>query len=94
MILIINHDKELNLYNNKHFVVLKDICEIKHLKDEEYTVLLLDVDINDDGIIKELSSFFEEIIITLKVLAIISNKVNEKLREICSFHKISLLEII
>lgn len=93
MVLIINHDRKLNFLNDEKFVVLKDICELKNLQDEEYTVLLLDVDITDDGIIKELSCFFEEIVITLRVLAVITTKANEKLREICNFHKISLLEI-
>lgn len=93
MVLIINHCRNLNFLNNEKFVVLKDVCELKHLHDEDYTVLLLDVDINEDGIIRELSCFFEEILITLRVLAVITTKANDKLREICSFHKISLLEI-
>ncbi|MDD4000984.1 MAG: hypothetical protein PHX62_08870 [Bacilli bacterium] len=92
MVLIVHHDKYLNLFNNEQFVVLNDICELKHFKEAEYTVLLLDVDINDDGILKELNCFFEEIVISLKIIAIITNKTNEKLREICSFHKLSLLE--
>ena len=93
MVLIINHGRHLNFWNDEKFVVLKDICELKKLQDEEYTVLLLDVDINDEGIIKELSCFFEEIIISLRVLAVITTKTSEKLREICSLHNIPLLEI-
>lgn len=93
MVLIINHGRNLEFLNAEQFVVLRDICELKKLQDAEYTVLLLDVDITDEGIIKELSAFFEEIVISLRVLAVITTRKSEKLREICSFHQISLLEI-
>jgi hypothetical protein len=93
MVLIINHKQGVNLYNYQHLVVLKDICEIKTLADTEYTVLLLDTHINEDGVIEELKCFFEEIVISLKVVAVITNKKNPKLQEICEFHQISLVEI-
>jgi hypothetical protein len=93
MILILNHDRDFNLYNNKQFIRLKDACDIKKLEDGQYTVLMLDTEINNEGIIEELSMFFEELIISVNVVAVITTKASEKLREICNFHNISLLEI-
>jgi len=93
MVLILNHEQGINLFNNQYFVVLKDLCEIKHLDDKEYTVLLLNIKINEDGLLEDFHYFFEEIVITLKVVAVITDHPHEKLREICAFHNISLLEI-
>jgi len=93
VVLIINNEKDISIFNNKQFIQIKDICEIKELNESPYTVLLLDVAINDEGVIEEFNFFFEEIIITLDIIAVITNKENKKLREICDFHKISLLEI-
>jgi hypothetical protein len=93
MILIIQNDNASNIYNNKDFFVLKDICKIKELKNPPYTVLLIDIMVDDDGLLEHFNYFFEEIIISLDCIAVITSKPSEKLREICDFHKISLLEI-
>ena len=93
MILIIKSEQSINLLNNEKFIVLNDICEIKHLQAEPYSILLLNVTIDDEGIIKEFNYYFEEIIISLDIVAIITTKPSKKLREICDFHHLSLLEV-
>lgn len=92
MIIIIQNADNLNLFNNQAFIELKDICQIKTFKEEPYTILLLNTKIADDGMVENFNFFFEEILITLSVVAVMTNTKSDKLREVCNFHQISLLE--
>lgn len=92
--LVVIKSKESNIVNNnKNMFVLNEICELKKIKDEGTVILLYDVCIDKDGIVENHNIFFEEILITLEINAIISNKVNDKLHEIADFYNILLISI-
>lgn len=91
MVLIINKDSTNINYNDENMIVLRSVCDLKTYECTSYTIVLIDIEIDDEGIVEKYNFSFEEIIITLDVVAVITNKKSNTLQEICNYHKIPLL---
>ena len=87
-----NNDK-LKIYNSNNFIVFDDVCSVKYLKDDEYILIIIDKDIEENGIMRDYNFLFEEILISINVKMIITNVKSEKLQEITDFYKIPLIVI-
>lgn len=94
MFIIFNTNSEkIKLYNAEDCIIFEDICNIKYLEDKDYILIIIDSDIDDNGVLQNYDFVFEEILITLNVKMIITNIVSEKLHEITDFYKIPLIEL-
>ncbi|MCK9537358.1 MAG: hypothetical protein M0R05_07265 [Bacilli bacterium] len=92
MILIINNkDKLLDIEADPRLIVFEDLCKIKKFNQEPYVILLLDVEIDKAGILSGYVYLFEELFITLDIVAVISTKHSKKLQELCQYYKIPLI---
>ena len=87
-----NNDK-LKIYNSNNCIVFDDVCSVKYLKDDEYILIIIDKDIEENGIMRDYNFLFEEILISINVKMIITNVKSEKLQEITDFYKIPLIVI-
>jgi len=85
------YDKEV-IYND-NILYIEKACEVKDIEDEHNILILLDLDIDNNGVIKNHQFFLEEVVISIKVDTIISNTPNEKVKEICDFHKINYFRL-
>jgi len=95
MFIIFNTNNEkVKLYNAEDCIVFEDICNIKYLENKDYILIVIDSDIDDDGVLKNYDFVFEEILITLTVKMIITNIASDKLRDITDFYKIPLIEVV
>lgn len=94
MILIIqNGDTNTSFSIPEKFLVFKKICDVKTYGKEPYTIVLVDINVNDEGVVEKYNFMFEELIISLDVVTVITNKQSFKLQEICNYYKIPLLEL-
>lgn len=74
MLLIIqNNMYNMNIIENHNVAILRSICDLKTYQACEYTILLIDVQIDENGIIVSHNFSLEEILISLNVVAIIAN---------------------
>lgn len=96
MIFIISK-QESNLHKlfnqNKSVTYLESLCSLKRIKDKHNIIIIDNITVNSEGIIEDFNYFFEEILISIKIDAIISNTVNSKLLEIAKFHNVPLIII-
>jgi len=93
MILIIdNREQKLDIKANDKLKVIDDLCKIKKFEQRPYALLLLDVEVDGEGIIKGYNYYFEELLISLDIIAIITTKTSQKLQEICDYYKIPLIK--
>lgn len=94
MILIIqNNDTNTRFNIPDKFLLFKRICDVKTYGQEPYTIILIDININDEGVVEKYNFPFEELIVSLNVVSVITNKQSIKLQEICNYYKIPLLEL-
>ena len=92
MILIINNkNKTPDIEANPNVIIFDELCKIKKYNQQPYVILLLDIEIDKDGILVGYDYFFEELLIMLDVVAIITTKYSEKLQELCHYYKIPLI---
>lgn len=86
--------KHLKLFNAENKIVFLDsLCLLKKVKDKNNTIIIDNININDEGIIEEFNYFFEEIIISISVSAIITNQLNKKILDISKFHDIPVIAL-
>jgi len=94
MVIVIK-DKDYNreIINNDTIMYIDKPCNLKSIKDEKNTLILINLDIDNYGIIKNYQFFLEEVLITINVETIISNTPNDKVKEICDFHKVNYFRL-
>lgn len=85
------YDKEVK--HNDNIIYIEKTCALKDIEDEHNILILLNLDIDNNGVIKNHQMFLEEIIISINVDTIISNTPNEKVKEMCDFHKINYFRL-
>lgn len=94
MVLIIQDENTNVKFNDPYkFVFLKSACDLKTYRNGSYIIMLINIDVDDEGIVEKYDFHFEELIASLNVIAVITNKDSEKLREICTYYKLSLLQM-
>lgn len=97
MLLIINGNDDLkmdkDIFNSTEYIVFESFCDVKYYENLDYIIILNKVEVGENGYVERLSFFLEELLISLKVKAIITNTINDKLIEICKFHNIFLVSI-
>lgn len=94
MLLVIqNKESNTSIYGNENIVVLKSVCDLKTYRTGQYTILLVDIEIDENGVISKYNFAFEELIITLNVISIITNKSSSQLQNICNYYNIPLIEL-
>lgn len=90
MLIIISPNKKVNY---KNIIFLDKICNLKKIKDKNNT-LIIDCNLLDDnGIIKIYNYFLEEVFISININTIISINTNNKIKEICNYYKLELIDI-
>ena len=90
MYLLIGNLSKVELNDPNKLIIFDSVCMLKNLTDS-YDLLLIDEEVNKEGLIKSKDIVFEEIIITIKVNKVISNVKSEKLENICNYHNIDLI---
>ena len=90
MYLLIGNLSKVELNDPNKLIIFDSVCMLKNLTDS-YDLLLIDEQVNKEGLIKSKDIVFEEIIITIKVNKVISNVKSEKLENICNYHNIDLI---
>ena len=94
MILIIqDNDVNQNYKALDKVILFKSIFDLKTYKTGYYTILLINVEIDNEGIVIGHNFMFEELLTHLNVFAIITNRASNKLREICKYYNLALLEL-
>jgi hypothetical protein len=93
VIVVKNHEYQQEITNNENINYLVKVCHLKNIKSESNCIVLIDVNIDDEGVVTDYDFFLEEVIITIPIDTIICNFDNKKVREICDFHKLNLLII-
>ena len=93
VIIIKNKEYNREIITNDNIVYLDSICKLKNINDDNNVLILIDLDIDNNGVIKNYNFFLEEVLITINIGTIISNTRNEKVEEICAFHKINYLRL-
>ena len=93
VIIIKNKEYNREIITNDNIVYLDSICKLKNIDDDNNVLILIDLDIDNNGVIKNYNFFLEEVLITINIGTIISNTRNEKVEEICAFHKINYLRL-
>ena len=94
MILIasLNKDK-VKVYNEENYKYMDNFCNLSEISDSNNILVLRNINIKSDGIIKKYDYFLEEIFISLNIDLVISNKKSKKLIEICEYYKIPVIFI-
>lgn len=94
MIIVIK-DSEYNkeMIENDNIIYINSACELKNINDDQNILILINLDIDNNGIIKNYNFFLEEVLITINVDALISNIPSSKVEEICKFHKINYFRL-
>ncbi len=78
---------------NKNIMFLEKICNLKHIKDKN-NILLIDCTVlNNTGIITNYNYFLEEVFITININYVICINTNNKIKEICEFYNLDLINI-
>lgn len=94
MLIIIYPSKKNNLFlTGKNILNLDKICHLKSIKDKKNILIINCLYLNHNGLISDYNYFLEEVFISINITHVISTNTNDKLREICSFYKIELIEI-
>lgn len=79
--------------DNPDFTIAKSLCALKQYQCEPYVIVLLDAEIDDNGILKELSCFLEELFVALDIIAIISLKTPKILQDLCAYYNVPLFSV-
>lgn len=92
MILVasLNKDK-VKVYNDDNYKYMDNFCNLSEIKDSNNILILRNINVKKDGILKKYDYFLEEIFISLNIDLVISNKKNKKLIEICKYYKIPVV---
>lgn len=92
MILVasLNKDK-VKVYNDDNYKYMDNFCNLSEIKDSNNILILRNITVKKDGILKKYDYFLEEIFISLNIDLVISNKKNKKLIEICKYYKIPVV---
>lgn len=98
MIFIVCKEKDkilqkIKLYGNIKYKYMDNFCNLSEYNDENNILILYNINVNKRGIIKKYDYVLEEVFITLPINLVITNKCNNKIKEICKFYKIPLLKI-
>lgn len=93
MMILIIQNPDLKKVKNENIIYLDSICNLKYVKEEIEVLVLNGIEVDENGIINIYNFFLEEVMITKNIKIIIANKGNEKLKEICDFYKLSLIEM-
>lgn len=92
--LIIIKNKNINLrINDKNIMILKDLCNLGKLKNQDNNILLLISLEIEEGIVVDYNFYIEELFISVPIKAVISNFSNRKVKEICNYYSIPLIEL-
>lgn len=90
MLILISSNKKINL---KNMIFLDKMCHLKRIKDKNNTLIIDCSLLNDDGIINKYNYFLEEVFITININTVISINTNSKIKEICKYYNLELIEI-
>jgi len=95
MVLIIQKDFEDLKFEKliKKITLFQSLSNIQTYNIDYYTIFLINIEINEDGFIKNTNMSIEEILQNLKVLALITNQKSKVLRKICKNYNVFLLEV-
>lgn len=91
--LIIITTKCINNFKNNNIVFLEKPCSLKTIKNKNNILVIGNININNEGLIEELGYYIDEVFITVKIDLVISLKNNQKLKEVCAFYNIDLIDI-
>lgn len=83
----------LRRFKENEYIKLKDVCELKKIKDKELIILINCECLGDDGIIKDYNFMIDEIFIIRKIRFVISINSNKKIEEVTSFFNVPLINI-
>lgn len=90
MLIIISPNKKDNF---KNIIFLDKICHLKKIKDKN-NILIIDCNIlNNNGIISKYNYFLEEVFISINIDKVISINTNNRIKEICNFYNVELIDI-
>ncbi len=94
MVLIIS-DRENNIRSdgNPNLVIFDGPCKVKTYKEGPFVILLLGARVEEDGRLSGYDYLFEELLLTLEVIAVIATEKSQKLIEICSRYHVPLIEV-
>lgn len=93
MILIIQNANLPEKIISDNIFYLNNICHLKKLENNPEILILNNITLDEYGIIKDYDFFLEEVIITKPIKIIIANFYHDKLKEICDYHHIFLINI-
>lgn len=91
MILIIQNPNIKEEPNNDTFYYLNNICNLKKIEAKMEVMILNNLTLDNNGIIKDYDFFLEEVLITKPIKTIVANFYHDKLEEICQYHQITLI---
>lgn len=83
----------IKLYGNIKYKYMDNFCNLNEYNDKNNILVLYNITINKKGIIKKYDYVLEEVFITLPIDLVVTNKCNNKLKEVCDFYKIPILKI-
>ena len=89
--IIVIQNKDLDQIKGENIKYLNKICDLKRINEDIESIVLNNITIDENGVIKDFDFFLEEVLITKPIKVIISNVRVPKLIEICNFHHISLI---
>ena len=78
-----------NIYTNDNLFILKSICDLKKVREEE-VVLIIGNDINTDDIIYN-DIYIDEVLMTLKISYVIIKNKNNNLIKTLNDYKINFI---
>lgn len=93
MLIIITNKNINNFKNSNNIVFLEKPCSLKNIKNKNNIILVGDITLNDEGLIEELGYYIDEVFITIKVDCVIALNNNQKLKEVCAFYNVDLIDI-
>lgn len=92
MLIIITKEKSLKNLND-NYIVLEKVCTLKQIKNKNNIILIGNITLHNDGLIEELGYYIDEVFISTKIDLVIALQKNEKLREVCDFYNVKLINI-
>lgn len=97
MLMIICPFKKINLFlearNSKNLIFLDKLCHLKNNKDK-YNSIFIDCSmLTEEGIIKDFNYSLDEVFITNNINNVVCINKNNKIKEICKYYKVNLIEI-
>ena len=97
MLIIIYPYKKVNLFlvrkKDNNIIILEKICNLKHNKDKNNTILLDCNLLTEEGLVKDFNYSLDEVFITNNITSVICINKNRIIEEICNFYKVNLISI-